>query len=138
MTETHKRFILHSDKHKEACCNFIKTVPLEILHEVVIREHHKGRTTEQNARLWALLQLVADNIHDDRGAMHGREFWGYKLRCEWGYVVGTCQMKVGGVMVDAPMPKSSTKMDTAEMSEYQEKIINLLIENGVELPEWVD
>ena len=132
-----KRFILHSDKQKQSCINFITGLSLETLFAVTIDEYEKLRTLEQNSRYWPLLQLVADNIPDEQGELHSKEYWHYRLRSEWGYIIGTCQMKVNGIKIDAPMPKSTTQMSTHEMSEYQEKIVELLIEHGVPLPEWI-
>ena len=138
--ETSKRFILWSDKHKQACLNFITRIPLEgaCTYQVVISEYEKTRTTDQNARLWALYRLVADNTKCESELLHAPEWWHYRLACEWLPIAGTCRVKVGNQWVDAPVPKSTTKLSTAEMSDYQEKIINLLIQNGVELPEWVN
>jgi len=128
-----KKFILHSDKHKQACINFISGLSLETLHQVTVAEYEKVRSLDQNRRLWALLQEVADHVPDENGELHGREYWHYRLRCDFGYITGTFRIKG----LDAPMPKSSTQMTTHEMSEYQERIVQLLVEHGIPLLEWV-
>ena len=128
-----KTFVLHSQQHKQSAINFITRLSLEELHEVSIKPHEKTRTLEQNKRLWALLQEVSDHIPDENGELHGREYWHFRLRSEFNYIEGTCKIKG----YDCPMPKSSTKMSTYEMSSYQEQIVQLLVEHGIPLPDWV-
>ena len=133
---TEKTFTLWGEQQKKSCLNFIGALPPEPVQQVTIREHEKGRTIDQNSRYWSLLQLIADNVQDN--GLHSNLWWHYRLRCEWGYVIGTCQMRVGGVMIDVPMPISTTKMSTAQMSDYQERLVQMLVEHGVPLPQWVD
>ena len=134
-----KIFVLYSDKHKQSAINFLSGLSLEVLYSVTISEYEKVRTTAQNSRYWSLLQIVAEHVPDEYGELHSKEWWHYKIRCDLGYVVGTCRVRVSGISepVDAPMPKSTTKMSTVEMSDCQEQIVQLLVEHGIPLPEWV-
>lgn len=129
-----KTYVIHSEKHKLSAINCITGLSLETLYEVCIRPHEKTRSIEQNKRLWSLLQYVSDNVPDENGELHGREYWHFRLRCDFGYIEGTCKVKG----FDCPMPKSSTKMNTLEMKEYQDQIVQLLAEHCVPLPDWVD
>lgn len=135
-----KKYVLHSDKHRQSLIQFLSRLSLETVYQVNIEEYEKVRSLEQNSRYWPLLQLVADNIPDEFGELHTKEWWHHKLRCDWGYISGTCQVRIKGMSapIDAPMPKSTTKMSTSEMCGYQEQITELLIEHGVELPEWIN
>jgi hypothetical protein len=139
MSDEKRAFILWGEKHKESCINFIRSLGLEVTYQITINEYEKTRTTEQNARYWPIMQIFCDNVKDDNGNYQSKEWWSHRLRCEFGFVIGTCQVKCydSNILVDAPMPKSTTVMSTTEMAALQEMITDLLIQKGVGLPEWI-
>ena len=78
--------------------------------EVVIRERKSKRSVEQNRRLWDLYGAIGDYIGEDKDKVH--ELMGYKFL--------RYQAEIAGVTVE--LIKSTTKLTTKEMTEYQEAI----------------
>jgi hypothetical protein len=78
--------------------------------EVVIRQKKSKRTLEQNSRLWDLYGAIGDYLGEDKDAVH--ELMGYKFLREL--------KTVGGETVETI--KSTTKLNTKQMAEYQENI----------------
>src|SRR5690606_7746340 len=90
--------------------------------EVVIGEYDPTRSSEQNRLYWALMTQIERRAADDDGVQHPKEWWHYKLRVELGYADGTIEIKTGGIRVEIPYPKSTTKMGKREFSEYYTKV----------------
>lgn len=88
----------------------IKSLDLTKRWRVNISEEKATRSLEQNERLWALYGSVANYIGEDPHTVH--ELMGYKFL--------RYQTEIAGNPVE--LIKSTTKLNTKEMTEYQENI----------------
>jgi hypothetical protein len=77
---------------------------------VTVRERKSKRTIDQNRRLWDLYGAIGAYIGEDKDKVH--ELMGYKFL--------RYQDTVAGESVE--LIKSTTKLTTAEMAEYQDAI----------------
>jgi hypothetical protein len=75
-----------------------------------VTEKKTKRSIEQNKRLWDLYGALGAHIGEDKDAVH--ELMGYKFLREL--------KTINGESVE--VIKSTTKLSTAEMAEYQEAI----------------
>ena len=77
---------------------------------VTIVEAKANRSLEQNERLWELYTSVGNHLGIEKDKIH--ELMGYKFL--------RYQTEIAGTPVE--LRKSSTKLTTSEMSEYQHQI----------------
>ena len=77
---------------------------------VTIVEAKDNRSLEQNERLWELYTSVGNHLGIEKDKIH--ELMGYKFL--------RYQTEIAGTPVE--LIKSSTKLTTSEMSEYQHQI----------------
>ena len=88
----------------------IKALDFTKRWRVNIVEEKTVRSLEQNERLWALYGSVANHLGEDPATIH--ELMGYKFLRE--------QREICGNPVE--LIKSTTKLDSKQMAEYQENI----------------
>jgi hypothetical protein len=103
------RFVLTKYNY-ESLLEKIKALDLTKRWRVNISEEKAVRSLEQNERLWALYGSVANHLGEDAQTIH--ELMGYKFL--------RYQTEIAGNPVE--LIKSTTKLDTKEMTEYQENI----------------
>jgi len=90
--------------------NYLKSLDFNTQWEVVIREKKNKRTLEQNERLWKLYESVGNHLGYTKDEMHDVAGWKF-LRY---------QVEIAGEVVNKI--ESTTKLNTARMSWYQEQI----------------
>lgn len=119
-----RRFILHEPPHLSACVEAVTDAfnDRERLYEVSIAEHDPKRSSQQNRLYWVLMHQIAATATDDDGKHHAAEWWHYKLRVELGFADGTIKLKAGGITVEVPYPKSTTRMGKREFSQLYERV----------------
>ena len=54
-----KKFVNRNEYIRENIVRFVRDLPFDPLHEVIIREIKSIRTLEQNAKMWAMLGDIA-------------------------------------------------------------------------------
>ena len=86
----------------------IKSLDLSKRWRVNVTEEKAVRSLEQNERLWSLYGSIANYIGEDSQTVH--ELMGYKFL--------RYQTEIAGNPVE--LIKSTTKLNTKEMTEYQE------------------
>ena len=86
----------------------IKSLDLSKRWRVNVTEEKAVRSLEQNERLWSLYGSIANYIGEDAQTVH--ELMGYKFL--------RYQTEIAGNPVE--LIKSTTKLNTKEMTEYQE------------------
>lgn len=65
-----QKVVLVSEAHKTRIMLMIEGLPLEPLHEIIIREHKKDRSAEQNAIYWKWLTVIANELGETKEALH--------------------------------------------------------------------
>lgn len=86
--------------------------------QVTVRPYKSKRSIEQNSRLWALYTAIGNYIGEDAESVHQLMGWKF-LRY---------QTVVNGETVEAI--KSTTKLDTQSMVDYQDAIERWAAEIG--------
>ncbi|HFC8542702.1 TPA: recombination protein NinB [Neisseria weaveri] len=85
--------------------------------EIVIRPYKSKRSIEQNKRLWKIYQEIADNVWVE-GRRYDAETWHEYFK---GKLIGYNERLLpNGDTLKTPI--STTTLNTAEMTEYQNKI----------------
>ena len=103
------RFVLNKYNY-ENLLEKIKNLDLSKRWRVNISEDKAVRSLEQNERLWSLYGSIANYIGEDPQTVH--ELMGYKFL--------RYQTEIAGNPVE--LIRSTTKLDTKQMTEYQENI----------------
>jgi len=102
------------DQNREAFCLLIQALPKGQLYTAKVTEKKSQRSLDANALYWTLVTGVGEHIGYDKDEMH--QLMGYKfLRYE----------KNGEQFI-----KSTTKLNTAEFSEYFAKCERFAAECG--------
>ena len=65
-------FILRNEEVQKTAANFVFEMPLEPLHEVIIRPHKKDRTAAQNALMWLWFTTIAGEQGETKDDIHNR------------------------------------------------------------------
>ena len=90
--------------------DLIKSLDFTKQWEIIIKERSLDRTLEQNSRLWDLYTSVGNYLGYTKDEVH--ELMGYKFL--------RYQKMIGDNVVE--LIKSTTKLKTKEMADYQEQI----------------
>jgi len=101
------RFVLTKYNYENLLIK-IKALDLTKRWRVNITEEKVVRSLEQNERLWSLYGSIANYIGEDPSTVH--ELLGYKFL--------RYQTEIAGNAVE--LVKSTTKLTTKEMTDYQE------------------
>lgn len=85
--------------------------------EIVVRKYNSKRSIEQNKRLWKIYQIISENAFIN-GKQYDSDIWHEYLKGKFlGYEV---KENIDGS--ELKIPFSTAKLNTQEMSLYQEKI----------------
>jgi hypothetical protein len=88
----------------------LKSLDLTKRWRVTVIDAKLNRSLEQNERLWELYSSIGQHLGIDKDKIH--ELMGYKFL--------RYQTEIAGTPVE--LIKSSTKLTTSEMTEYQQQI----------------
>jgi hypothetical protein len=66
------RIIIVSEEHRKRALTILEHLPLAPVHEVVIREHVKDRSAEQNALYWKWLTVIGNELGESKEDLHER------------------------------------------------------------------
>lgn len=105
-----RRFVLDTEQHREFAARFIAKVDVAKPIEVIVREFVAQRTSNQNARLWALHGLAAQHTGHAPDEMHE-----FALMRHF----GTKEVSAGGITRLVPLKRSSTR-NKAEFARFME------------------
>lgn len=108
-----RRYVLDTEQHRANAARFIGNLDVSKPIEVVVREYVAHRTTNQNARLWALHALAAAHTGHSAEEMHE-----FALMRHF----GTKEIKVGSLTRLIPLKRSSqrNKLEFARFMEETE------------------
>jgi len=123
-----KRFVLRNEAAIEAAAAFVLGISPDAKRplEVVIQPHRSRRTLEQNAKLHALLLLIADHTGDDLESV--------KLAMKARFLAPRAIVELPDGSKAAVYPSTAT-MNTAELAEFIQRIEAFAAtELGIRLP----
>ena len=139
-----KTITLKSQELKDRAVAIIEALSFEPLHEVVIREHKKDRSLEQNALYWKWLTIIGEELGYSKEEAH----MVYKERylvnifsrddIEYAAMIGNIKL-VGGAKGVSIMNKiidmtSTVDASVKQMTEYLNSIALHAQELGIHLP----
>ena len=108
MTQT---FIIRDDKIRDRATDYLEKMSLLPLSEVVIRPYKSSRSTEANARLWALHQAASTHTGYSPEELH--EF------CKSRFL-GTTRVEVKDTILEVPI--SSAKLGVSDFSNFMQQV----------------
>ena len=127
-------YVLSTETARDGCARLIGRLPVDPVHQVVVKPFEETRRDAQNRRLWVLLGLVAQYMPDPDGVLHGKEYWHHFFRIEFDYVTGETITLANGF--EMPIAKSSAQMKVKEFGEYMEKVELRAAEHGILMDNW--
>lgn len=68
------KIIIASEVHRARVLDIIRSLPIDPAYEVSIREYRSTRNLEQNARMWAMLTDISNQV-DWHGNKLSKEEW---------------------------------------------------------------
>jgi len=129
-----KQFFLRSNAVLEHLISYLRTLPLSESNPFVVKIGEVGRTLEQNALLWPLLECFAAQLQwPVNGSMVylDADDWKDLLTAAYRNETQRVAMGLGGGMVILGMRTS--KMSKKEFSEFIEFMKFIASERGVDL-----
>jgi hypothetical protein len=110
-----QKIAIRSVQQKDWAIDVIRSMPYEPTYEIIIQERKSTRSLEQNAKMWAALSDIADQV----------EWYGQKLtKEEWKCVLSAAIKKQkavpgidGGFVI---IGAHTSKMSVSEMSDLLE------------------
>jgi hypothetical protein len=63
-------FVIRDEHIRGNALKVIEALPLDPINEIIIREHHKDRTIDQNSLYWMWLTLIAGELGETKDSMH--------------------------------------------------------------------
>lgn len=108
--------IIVSEEHRQRAILMIECLPLDPVHKVTIQEFKRTRNAEQNAKMWAVLTDISDQV----------DWYGQKLTKEnWKdvFTAALKRLKVvpgidGGFVVIGAHTSTMTIAEMSEMIEF--------------------
>jgi hypothetical protein len=64
------KLIIISPEVKKRAIAIIEALPLDVVHEVAIREHKKDRSAEQNRTLWLWYTVIGEAMGESKESVH--------------------------------------------------------------------
>jgi hypothetical protein len=100
-----------SKQNLQFLVDYLNKLDFAVEWQVIIKEKKSTRSMEQNARLWELYTSIAEYTGYTKDEVH--ELMGYKFLRE--------QKEINGEVFETV--KSTTKLNTKEMTDYQDQIV---------------
>jgi len=64
------KLVIISPEVKARAVAIISALPLDVVHEVIIREYKKDRSAEQNALYWQWLTIIGNELGESKESVH--------------------------------------------------------------------
>lgn len=123
-------FILHSERDRGFA---LSAVMKARLGQAVVIDHPK-RTTEQNRRLWSMLQAIADSDVTFDGERLEAEEWKDVLGSAWLKMKGRETGRLRKGLEGEPVVLgrfSSSRLNTKDFAEFSESVLAFIDTNGI-------
>lgn len=66
------KIAITSEELRNRVIEIVKALPLEIAHEIIIQEHKKDRSKEQNSLMWKWLTVIGNELGESKEDVHER------------------------------------------------------------------
>ncbi len=143
-----QKVICHTEQHRNRAIEIIRNMPLEPVHEVIIREYKKDRSADQNALYWKWLTIIGAELGEPKEAMHERYKAAFLVNIytrdntEYASMIQSLRnVYKSGLQAEAmALHKkvveltSTTSATVAQMSEYLDSIKRAATELNITLP----
>lgn len=119
-----RRFQVRSVEIRQRAAEFVASLPVEPVYEVVVREYRKSRTLEQNALFHALIGDIANEMGED-----DHESVKYMVKKD---ILGFERRTILGQEYEIVM--STTKLNTKEMAHLIDMTYKWAADRGIYIP----
>jgi len=66
------KIIISSEELRNRAIQILRDLPLDVVHEVEVREHKKDRSKDQNALYWKWLTVIGNELGESKEELHER------------------------------------------------------------------
>ena len=143
-----QKVIISSEELRNRAIQIVKSLPIDVVHEVVVREHKKDRSAQQNSLYWSWLTIIGNALGESKEAMaklYKDRFLVqiYERDCpDYAEMIQSLRnVYKKGMQVEAVALRkrivaltSTTTATVAQMSEYMENISHSAAELAIRLP----
>lgn len=141
-------FIIKTEEIRMRALVAIESLPLEQVHEVLIRPYHKDRSAAQNSLYWKWMTIIGADLGESKDEVHEnfKDKWLVSLyerddpdyaemiqslRSVWQQGMKKEALDLRKRIVALT---STTTATVAQMSEYMQEIENFAVTLGIKLP----
>lgn len=142
------KIVLSSLELKHRAAQIINSLPLDPVHEVIIREHKKDRSADQNSLYWKWLTVIGADLGESKEELHERYKGEYLVNIyerddpDYAEMLQTLREVYREGMRDEALNlrkkivalTSTTTATVHQMSEYMTEIDRHAVELGIRLP----
>lgn len=126
------KFTLRNARLRATAIDAIRNLPRDQVWEFSLTPHKDTRSHEQNARYWAILTEISEQLTPE-GRAHSPETWHEYFKAKF---IGKDVLLVDGEPF--LVAKTSTKLKVAEFGDYMTQVEAWGVEHGVKFTEWRD
>ena len=112
-----RKILISSEVLRERAIEFIRELPLDPKCEMVISEYKSKRNLEQNARMWAMLADISNQVN-----WYGNKLSNEEWKCVFSAALKQQKVVPGLDTGFVVMAQSTSKMTISELSEMIELI----------------
>ena len=124
------KLILRTPNLRAQAIRAIQAIPLDQVYECDLKPWKKTRSTPANARYWAILTEISDQLTPE-GQHYSPETWHEYMKARF---IGKDVVIVDGEPF--LVAKTSTKLKTAEFGDYMTQVEAWGVEHGVKFTAW--
>ena len=124
------KLILRTPELRHRAMEAIRAIPLNEVWECDLRPWKSTRSLEANARYWAILTEISEQLRPE-GKQYSPETWHEYMKARF---IGKDVVIVDGEPF--LVAKTSTKLKTAEFGDYMTQVEAWGVEHGVKFTEW--
>ena len=128
-----KTVIIRNEQIRDHLVETVQELPLDPVHEVIIKPHKRNRSLEQNNFYWKLLRIIAGDTGYTPEELHIE----MKRRFLLPYLVSKePELEEAALLHEDALAKviSTTTLNTKEMSDYIGQVERLALELGCRIP----
>lgn len=128
MSKNKHVYVIQNEDIRSRVMNVIANVPIVEgkRWKVTFEEYKANRSLEQNKRYWQLLSAMADHLNENSDVVHTSDILHIFFRNSF---LGKDVLEVKGKILEHP--RSTSKLNVAEFSEYMQKVEAFIASQGV-------
>lgn len=111
------KIVIATEQHRQRAIEALRALPLIPTQSVEIKPHKSTRSTQANALLWKWYEIIRLHVADSTGEIYSAEEIHEHFKRKF---LPARLVEIAGEVT--PVARTTTKLNTAEFSEFMESI----------------